>query len=341
MYSECSDAELLLDSYGRKQSLARIAAVETLPGWGYPYDSLLVDLQRWQNSPFVIVDSIGASFEGRAIWHLSIKDTLSALTPKRVTMHNRTHPLEVQSWWVQKEMIEFLISNDSLAEAMRKEIQFEMIPMINPDGVEAMADCPAGFGRCNANEIDLEREWGSLAPQSEVLAVRNLFEGFMNSIQPIAVALNMHSAFGCERYFWYHDASGTSENFAKKERVFIEDIHLEWPEGILNWPSKVSWVGGGPDYFPESWFWLQYSESVMALTYEDVKNCNAEEREWNRQATAILRGISKYLKRTEEEILPLYPRSLALPSKTMPFNILGQRDLRTACRVKSIEGPCK
>ena len=38
------------------------------PGWGYGYDSLLADLQRWRTSPFATLDSIGATVLNRAIW---------------------------------------------------------------------------------------------------------------------------------------------------------------------------------------------------------------------------------------------------------------------------------
>ena len=35
--------------------------------WSYGYDSLLVDLDRWGESPFVLIDSLGASVQNRGI----------------------------------------------------------------------------------------------------------------------------------------------------------------------------------------------------------------------------------------------------------------------------------
>ena len=48
--------------------------------WGYGYDSLLVDLVRWGASPFVTVDSLGASVQNRALWELTIADDPQSLS---------------------------------------------------------------------------------------------------------------------------------------------------------------------------------------------------------------------------------------------------------------------
>ena len=76
--------------YGHQpdHSLARIA------NWGYGYDSLLVDLDRWTESQFVSIDSLGASIQNRAIWELTIADNPESSSNHRIYIHARTHPGE-------------------------------------------------------------------------------------------------------------------------------------------------------------------------------------------------------------------------------------------------------
>ena len=49
------------DKCGYDEVLAKQLLAALGDNWGYGYDSLLVDLKRWQQSPYVTVDSLGAS----------------------------------------------------------------------------------------------------------------------------------------------------------------------------------------------------------------------------------------------------------------------------------------
>jgi len=58
------------------------------PGFGYSYDSLLTDLQRWSQNPCVQIDSAGSAVQGRTLWLITIQDTLSVILPRwRITIH--------------------------------------------------------------------------------------------------------------------------------------------------------------------------------------------------------------------------------------------------------------
>jgi len=258
------------------------------PGFGYSYDSLLTDLQRWVSNPYVYIDSAGFSVQGRTLWLLTIQDTADLILPQwRITIHARTHPVEVQSTWVTNSIIDLLLSDSLLAQELRRKCIFNIIPMYNPDGVEL------GYNRVNANMIDLERNWDDILQEPEAAVLKNLFESYMNSEIPVRIALNMHSSSFCERYFVFHHETGTSVSFAEDQKRFIGAIHYYWPDGIRDWNYYVSWHDGTPPYYPESWFWLNYGEQVMALTYEDM-HCSAA-GEFNRTAHAILNGIADYL----------------------------------------------
>jgi hypothetical protein len=276
------------DPCGFDPILAKAQLAVLGPGWGYNYDSLLVDLKTWRQSSYVVIDSVGASVQNRALWRLTITSPAPAVEPRlRIWVHARTHPNEVQGWWVTDEMIKLLLGESSLARLMRERCVFNIMPMYNPDGVELE------LARQNANGVDIESNWNKIPGEPEVIVLRNQFMQFMASPSPVRIALNMHSAIACKRYFVYHDATGTSPAFAADEQNFITRIRQHFLSGIENWNYFVSWVGSTPTQYPESWFWLNHREAVMALTYEDM-NC-ATAGDYDKTALALLQGIAEYL----------------------------------------------
>lgn len=268
------------------------AAMELLDelgdNWGYAYDDLLLDLDEWESSEFITIDSIGESTLGRQIYELTVTDyTIPDTDKHRIYIHARTHPGEVQAFWVTDEIINFLLDDNEIGALLRTKCIFHIVPMYNPDGVELE------YPRENANDVDIESNWGSSDPEDEVVNLKNRFEELMLEDNPIEIALNMHSAVACKRYFVYHHANGTSASFADLEEEFITDIWNHYPDGMEPYYYYVSWASGTPDRYPESWWWINHGANVMALTYEDM-NCTSA-GSYDKTASAILNGITDYL----------------------------------------------
>ena len=256
--------------------------------WGYGYDSLLVDLERWGASSFVTVDSLGASVQNRALWELTIADNPQSSSNHRIYIHARTHPGEEEAFWVTNEIINFLISDTPLAAFIRSNCIFHIIPMYNPDGVEL------GYDRENANGVDIESGWDDVPLELEVAVLKNRFiELTLLVNNPIEMALNMHSSYSCKRYFVYHDTAGTSESYTILEQQFINGVQSYFLGGFEDWDYFVSWTSGTPDQYPESWWWMNHGENVMALTYEDM-NCDAA-GSYDSTAYALVLGICEYI----------------------------------------------
>jgi hypothetical protein len=256
--------------------------------WGYSYDSLLVDLNDWSKSPYITIDSLGASVQNRAIWQLTITSDDTADSEKQtVYMHARTHPGEVQSWWVTEQVINQLTSESEFARLLRANCVFYIIPMYNPDGVELE------YARENANGVDIESNWDRLTLEPEVAVLRARFTELMASDAPIQVAMNMHSAYGTNRYFVFHSSIGTSNDYVILEQNYIGGVRSYYFDGIRPWDFMITWTTGTPTYYPESWFWLNHQENVMALTYEDWNSELAAN--FDSTANAMLRGIADYL----------------------------------------------
>jgi hypothetical protein len=257
--------------------------------WGYNYDSLLVDLAIWQLSPFVELRQPGESVQGRSLWLVTVTDTVEPQTPRfRVSLHARTHPSEVESLYATREIIRILTGDSPLAQGLRNTCVFNIMPMYNPDGVEL------GFARQNANGVNLERGWDTPQPEPEVATLRKLFEEYMTSESPVRIALNMHAdGSSRSRYFVYHHENGTSASYAEQERAFIRSVRQYWPQGIRDWDGFISWTTQTPTVYPESWFWLNHGEAVLALTYEEIRTQDATD--FKVSAAALLNGISDYL----------------------------------------------
>lgn len=256
---------------------------------GYSYDSLLVDLNKWRLSEYVKIDSIGLSVQGRPLWQLTISSDPDNISGKRtIHIHARTHPQETEGFYVTREIIKILISGTELAQTARSNCVFYVIPMFNPDGV--VLNLP----RRNANNIDLESNWNTFPHQPEVAALKARFIQLMASEKPIEVMLNMHSSSDCKRYFVYHHENGTSPAYAILEQNFINGVRFYYPNGIEPFNFFVSWTGGTALQYPESWFWVNHGESVMALTYEDMYQCS-QTGNFDIAANAILRGTLDYM----------------------------------------------
>ncbi|MEO8232624.1 MAG: M14 family zinc carboxypeptidase [Ignavibacteriota bacterium] len=256
---------------------------------GYSYDSLLLDLELWRTSEYVKIDSIGLSVQGRPLWQLTISGNPNNVAGKRtVHIHARTHPQETEGFYVTEKIIEILTSESILAQTVRANCVFYIIPMYNPDGVEL------AHTRTNANNVDLEANWNTFPHQPEVAALKARFIELMASPNPIEVMLNMHSSSLCERYFVYHHENGTSTSYALKEQNFIDGVRNYFPGGIEPYTYFVSWASGTALQYPESWCWINHGENIMAITYEDMYQCSGTGN-FDSTANAIVHGVMDYM----------------------------------------------
>ena len=294
-----SMAQMLDDEFdkcGFDSSLAKANLKILGDHWGYSYDSLLIDLDKWASSPYITIDSLGASVQNRAIWQLTItanditKSTANDITKSTkhsVFFHARTHPGEVQSWWVAEQVINILNSDTEFARMLRDRCVFYIVPMYNPDGVELE------YPRENAHGVDIESNWNKNPTEPEVAVLKKRFSELMASDAPIEVAMNMHSAYGTDRFFVFHDSVGTSSRYTILEQDYIGGVRENFISGIKPWDYRITWTTGTPTYYPESWFWLNFQEDVMALTYEDMNSILATD--FDSTANALLHGIADYL----------------------------------------------
>ncbi len=292
---------LLLMLFGLGAVHARQAEIDSANGWGYPYDSLLRDLSQWRQSPWVRVDSIGATVQNRAVWMVSITDSTDSVKATegrsggkfRIVAHARTHPSEVQAQRVANEMILFLLDTGNASQSLRRDFVWNIIPMYNPDGVESR------FSRLNGNKVNLETDWSTKVMQPESSALKSWFTYlYAGKCQP-RVALNLHSdQVNGSRFFFYHLPGGTSSIYATLEQDYINRVRSHFPGGIKPYSQISSWPDSTsvPDnrlMYPEGFWWKTAREDVMALTYEDDNSYTASD--FDKTGRAIVLGSAEYV----------------------------------------------
>lgn len=264
--------------------------------WGYGNDSLAADLALWRAHPDVRVDSFGASALDRPLWMVTISDASDSLAsvgtrsgPKRrVFVHARTHPAEVQSLYVAREMIRFLLEPTEASQDLRSRFLFHFVPHYNPDGVAL------GLARQNANGVDIESNWDKPVLEPEVRSLKRTFDAFQAGPLPIEVALNLHSdQFNGKRFFFYHLEAGTSWIYTELQKEFIAGVQTQFPGGIENWDFITSWGTGTGFRYPEGYWWKTQREKVLALTYED--NNSATASRYDSAGRALVLGSVAYL----------------------------------------------
>ncbi|MCX8056335.1 MAG: M14-type cytosolic carboxypeptidase [Ignavibacteria bacterium] len=226
----------------------------------YSVTQLHEKINLLKNNPYVKIDTIGFSEQNRPLIVLTITDFTTPDTLKfYVWAHGRTHPSETPSSYHLDGMINYLLSDDEVAVYLRTKIKLIVLPFINPDGVYL------GKSRVNANNIDLERSWNLTPSQTpkEVFHTKNYLQNILAQ-RRIHVALNMHSQVANFATFWIHTASSTSDYFYRKQLQFA---NLQSSNSNFIKPADYSYSNLQP-YFPEGWFWSNWGDQIMALTYE-------------------------------------------------------------------------
>lgn len=160
----------------------------------YTYSQLLSQLDHWDDSDDCTRFTIGESVQGRPIELLQITDASTLPDGGKMGMWivARQHGAEVTGSFSAEGLIDFLLSDDPDAEILLDMIVFNIVPMMNPDGVVA------GNYRDNFAGTNLNRVWDSATPDEspEVLAVTNAISEWVHTGHSYNFFCDMHSTSG-------------------------------------------------------------------------------------------------------------------------------------------------
>lgn len=249
----------------------------------YPYT--LSDQQAYlstlEGNPYVTIEEIGRSAEGRAIQMVSLTDPARADAEKRrVWIHARSHPAETGGSFLLEGLIDFLLGGGEEARLALENLIFNIVPMHNVDGVVA------GNYRTTPESRNLEVEWRrdpddpmELLPTAALEAgvLRDTVAELAARGPAFSVALNLHSSNSepdIRPFFFPHFGpesagydSAEAALWAKQVDFITQVARFHGRERVEPLPTE-----GGASFvskaYPESWWWANFGETVMAITIE-------------------------------------------------------------------------
>lgn len=229
------------------------AVIELPPGQGVvsaqevitPTDAR-ADLQRWASLAGSPVFTLGQSRDGRPIEGVRMG---RADAPRLVILLGRQHPPEVTGAIAMQAFVDQLTAQ---AGALPGDLQFLIVPMLNPDGVVR------GHWRANRGGIDLNRDWGEFT-QPETRAVKAWLDALPTRVRPVAM-VDFHSTGRNLFYVQGDEASPAQARFLAAWLGGRENAFAGWPFTIE--PRNAN-PGSGT---AKNWFFATYA--IPAYTYE-------------------------------------------------------------------------
>jgi len=154
----------------------------------YPYTPKLNEayMTRLQGNPYCQVVNIGKSKEGRPLLAVEIPrpgNTAADKAKPCVLIYAREHADEVDSGWVAYGAMRFLLSASPEAQKIRKQTQFIIIPMLDPDGA-----AQSYHNRITDTFVPGNPEIDS----REAIEYTNFCQKWINSGHPIDIVNNLH-----------------------------------------------------------------------------------------------------------------------------------------------------
>jgi len=253
----------------------------------YPYEPERLEKleKRLSFKSFFRSTIIGQTGSGRMLKMFTLTDfSVPNNLKKAIWIHARTHPSETGSSFVAEGLMEYILKEKSFEEMKisLRDLVFYIVPMVNLDGVVE------GNARVTpVTSIDLEREWlfdvensRTLLPRAapEARALNNTINRLTEEGNRFILSLNLHSTnstAGTYPFIFTNFSRPLPEHGAAGDSMFA--YHLRYAAlindylcgGKLN--VVTSYSPTKPMHlktYPESWWWTNYRERVVAFTLE-------------------------------------------------------------------------
>ncbi|WP_442510808.1 M14 family metallopeptidase [Novipirellula sp. SH528] len=223
------------------------------------------DTERWSEKlatlPYVTRSVCGSSVEGRPISKLVIGDA-KAESPGYVFIMGRLHPPETTGAIGLMRFAEAIATKTELAERFRRSFHVVVVPNANPDGVDQ------GRWRCNANSVDLNRDWGPFRqPETRVLR-KELLDLKSRGHNSLYLVLDFHSTYEDVFYLTQDVDNMFPKNFTATwlnrfdQRLPSYSVNLDKTHNSKRTTSKA---------------WVDRVLNVAAVTYEFGDNTDRED----------------------------------------------------------------
>lgn len=248
----------------------------------YTFTDLESYLRRIAGNPFLEIQIPGYSQNGKPLYLLKLTDPNSPVAAKkRIFIHARTHPAETPPSFLLEGLINTLLSGSNDAAALLASTEFYIFPMHNVDGVVA------GNYRSTPKSENLEVMWyldssNPLNLQADVPQEISVVHRYAKRLMtdggpPVVIALNLHASNSepdIRTFFFPHFGanelgySPTQAALWGNQLRFIDLLATRYGVGLLEPPPADGGAGFANNPFPETWWWKNFQERVMAMTIE-------------------------------------------------------------------------
>ena len=201
---------------------------------------------------FIEKEIIGESALGQPLNLLKIKNETSK---HAIVLLGRQHPTEVPGGTISlKAFVRTILSESLLANEFREKFEIVVIPLLNPDGVDA------GNWRFNANGKDLNRDWISFS-QPETKAVRDWMRARTSDLNEskFRFGIDFHTSYSGPYLL-------TLDTIPHKVKPIITS---EWISSIEDLTRDTLDIRPRSQSLPYCYNWMINEVGIEAVTYEE------------------------------------------------------------------------
>jgi predicted deacylase len=199
--------------------------------------------------PYVSVSEFGSSVSGQKLCRLDIG---SPDMPRHVVVIGRQHPPETTGSLALMRFIEEIAGDSDMARMFRKEFHVMVLPLLNPDGVDA------GHWRHNLGHVDLNRDWGAFAQPETRAASEQIIA--LTQKGRLYLHLDFHSTFNDVFYTQTDDMPNSPATFTAR---WLEGLQKRVPDYHVNREASSN-----PKHPTASANWAHKTFGIPGITYE-------------------------------------------------------------------------
>lgn len=199
--------------------------------------------------PFVSMSEFGSSVSGQKLCRLDIG---SPGMERHIVVIGRQHPPETTGSLALMRFIEEIAGNSDIARQFRREFHVIVMPLLNPDGVDA------GHWRHNLGHVDLNRDWGAFKQPETRAASEQIIA--LTQKGRLYLHLDFHSTFNDVFYTQTDDMPNSPAGFTA---LWLEGLQKRVPDYHVNREASSN-----PKHPTASANWAHKTFGIPGITYE-------------------------------------------------------------------------
>ncbi len=215
------------------------------------YPALPSHTDNWiaaiESSPYVTEETVATTQQGRALKMLFITDSTEPLSGKKgVVVYGQEHMNEQTGGWTCQGLAEFLVSDDSVADDLRDNVVFIIIPDLNPDATAAGTNCDPSDGKIpqwRYNPADIDRKMaGMMAPMTiQSKGIWNRLVQFVDNGGRVDLVFDIHQG-GMDNWWGLYELDDpVADNVDGFLRDYMPDAGADWVPNERQGYSRGEW----------------------------------------------------------------------------------------------------